>query len=106
MTQWAAEKLIAINERGARCEQCGRRTELLEFHHGLIRRNSAFSQYLDRRYNGALLCQVCHSSGVVDGWEWRCQFWLRQINRYGLTVMEDWLRGLPDKLRHRIDFVS
>lgn len=102
--EWVAEKAKALTERGYKCENCGKQTEELEFHHALIRRRKNYP-CVNTRLNGALLCKSCHDSGIVDSWEWRCEFYTKQANRYGLRLTA-WIDSLPDKLRYRIDFVS
>jgi hypothetical protein len=34
------------------------------------------------------------------------EFDKKQVERYGKEKMMEWLNSLPDKLKHRIDFVA
>ena len=47
-----------------------------------------------------------HITRKFDTHEWRVRFWEMQIERYGEPVMMEWVNNLPDKLRHRIDFIE
>jgi hypothetical protein len=82
-----------INERGNACEVCGNPdySRPLERHHCIVRRSKNHPEF-DEPINIELVCRICHQSGVVDSFEHRYEFAMRQINR-GYPVKE-WYESL------------
>jgi len=100
------DKQELFDERGEYCE-CGCGLYAHDAHHCLIPNLKRFSAYLNDPRNIVL---VNHSEHVglrkFDCPEWRQKFWRRQVQRYGIISMMDFVNGLPDKLRHRLDFIT
>jgi len=95
-----------IDQRGWFCENCGYPTDRYnrpERHHCIIRRNKNRPEF-DEEINIELVCHRCHTSGIVDSFEHRQEFAMRQINRgydvkswvesLNLKYIEDWLLRL------------
>ena len=93
-----------FKERGRFCE-CGCRHEAHDAHHALIHRMKKYPE-LDCEENIILVNHYEHIARTFDTLEWRRFFWKRQVKRYGKEHMEAWLARLPDKLKHRKDFVN
>jgi hypothetical protein len=95
-----------INERGAFCEMCGCSPSYgnpFERHHAIVKRRKG-NAALDEPVNIELVCHICHASGVVDSFEHRQEFAMRQVNRgfdvkawyesLDLKAPEQWLLNL------------
>jgi hypothetical protein len=83
-----------INERGFECQCCGEEYypgNPPERHHAIVRRKKGHPE-LDEPINIELVCHRCHQSGVVDSFEHRQEFAMRQINR-GYDVV-GWVQSL------------
>jgi uncharacterized protein YbcV (DUF1398 family) len=80
---------------------CGRIAT--DAHHALIP-NLARLDTNDER-NIILVSHECHISRKFDNKEWRRKFWDRQVLRYGVDVMQEWVDSIPAKFRHRLDFL-
>ena len=98
------EKIRLFDERGARCE-CGCGKPAQDAHHCLIGRRKRFPE-LDCPENIALVNHDEHLLRRFDNLEWRRYFWKRQVDRYGLDHMMQWVESLPDKLKGRLDFIT
>uniref|UniRef100_A0A6H1ZAV3 Uncharacterized protein n=1 Tax=viral metagenome TaxID=1070528 RepID=A0A6H1ZAV3_9ZZZZ len=86
------DKLDLIRKRGFLCEYCYKE-RAIELHHCLLHRMAGRLE-LDVEENLACVCHRCHTSGAVNGYKFRCTFWLTQCNRYGLLHMRSWLASL------------
>jgi len=62
--------------------------------------------WLDDERNFILVNHNEHISRKFDTLGWRQRFYGIQVARYGQRAMDDWIAGLPDKLKHRIDFTK
>lgn len=96
-------------ERGYYCE-CGCGQEGHDAHHALIHNikekgKTKYEELNDER-NLILVNHFEHINRKFDTLEWRRYFWKKQIERYGPTVMMEWLDSLPIKLRYRLDFIE
>lgn len=98
------DKQSLFNERGLFCE-CGCGKMAHDAHHALIHRMRRFPE-LDCPENIILVNHDEHIARKFDNLEWRMDFWMLQINRYGRDHMNKWISGLPDKLNSRLDFCS
>ena len=98
------DKRDLFDERGARCE-CGCGKLAQDAHHCLIGRRKRFPE-LDCHENIALVNHDEHLLRKFDNLEWRRYFWKRQVDRYGLNHMMQWVESLPDKLKGRLDFIT
>ncbi len=100
------DKVALLSQRGQYCE-CGCKLFAHDAHHCLVPNLKRFSEYLNDERNIVL---VNHHEHVTlkkfDNHEWRVKFWKRQCLRYGKDKMMEWVNGLPEKLRHRLDFVN
>jgi hypothetical protein len=95
-------------KRGYMCEWCRERGGT-ERHHCLIHDTTRFHEELTVEENLMLACSYCHTGiCVLNGFDVRVWFWGKQCERYGVDHMEDWVNGLPVKLRYsrRFDFVE
>ena len=95
----SAEELAEL--RGYKCEvryngkDCERRGT--QRHHGLIRTGKGF---LDVLINYQLVCMTCHTdTGRADSKENHVYFYTLQCDRYGKEVVDNWIGGLPFKVR-------
>ena len=95
-----------LKERGVCCENCGRPFTFpngIERHHCIVRRSKNHPEY-DDPINIELVCHNCHQSGVVDSFEHRQEFAMRQCNRgydvkawyesLNLKAPEKWIEDL------------
>lgn len=99
-----------IETRGNFCENCSfpftrynTPDRHAERHHAIIKRKKG-NAALDEEINIELVCHKCHASGIVDSFEHRQEFAMRQINRgydvkawiesLNLKYIEDWLLRL------------
>lgn len=89
--------------KGGLCE-CGCGKPGHDFHHCLIPRNKRFPE-LNCKENYALVNHDEHISRKFDNQTWRKFFWQAKCKQYGETHMLEWVNSLPDKLRHRLDFM-
>jgi len=83
-----------LKKRGYACEVCGEyhaEFNPLERHHCIIRRSKNHPEY-DDEINIELVCHTCHQLGVVDSFEHRQWFAMRQCNR-GYDV-KSWVESL------------
>ncbi len=87
-----------IQKRGSICENCNRPSPYFERHHWLVHKMKSKPELDDER-NIGLVCKRCHESGIVNSYESRCRFYLRQLSRY--PDMEVWLQGLNLKAKER-----
>jgi hypothetical protein len=76
-----------------------------DLHHCLIGRRKGFPE-LNAPENLILVNHLEHISRKFDNLEWRRKFWKIQCDRYGEQHMKQWVASLPDKLRHRLDFMT
>lgn len=86
-----------IKERGNQCEFCGvtfTYDNFCERHHCIVRRRKG-NAALDEPINIELVCHQCHQSGIVDSFEHRQEFAMRQVNR-GYDV-KAWIESLDLK---------
>ena len=91
-----------MQKRGWLCEcGCGQRGH--DLHHALIGRHKRFARWLDVEQNLILVNHEEHIARKFDGLFWRKRFYALQAQRYD---MRSWISSLPDKLRHRIDFIE
>jgi len=97
------EELVRV--RGNFC-QCGCGLWGHDLHHCLIHRMKRYAEWLDDERNLVLVNHKEHISRKFDTLEWRKVFWLIQVKRYGEPSMMEWVNSLPDKLRHRLDFME
>ena len=95
----SAEELAEL--RGYKCEvryngkKCERRGT--QRHHGLLRRGKSFLNVL---INYQLVCPICHTeTGRADSRENHIYFYILQSRRYGKSVVDNWMSGLPFKVR-------
>jgi hypothetical protein len=58
--------------------------------------------YLNHIFNIEMVCRQCHQSGIVNGYEHRCEFFAKQKAGYGQEFL-DWWDGLPMKVKPRYD---
>lgn len=102
------DKADFIRRRGYLCEcGCGRRGD--DAHHALIhhikkRGKTKYPQLNDQR-NLILVNHAEHINRKFDTRAWRQKFWKKQVERYGEASMMEWVSSLPEKLKHRIDFI-
>ena len=95
---------LARKRRIYLCE-CGCQQIADDRHHCLIPNLKNFPM-LDVEENIVLVNHWEHTDKrKFDCLEWRQRFWDIQCRRYGKEHMQEWLDGLPDKLRYRKDFV-
>lgn len=90
------------------CEWCNSRAGV-ERHHCLIHDAKRYHDVLTVEENLMLACPECHTgTRILNSKMVRAWFWHRQVKRYGLEHMEEWLESLPDKLKWsgRVDFVK
>jgi len=86
--------LYFLQERGFACENCGSyhaEFNILERHHCIVKRSKNRPDF-DEDINIELLCRSCHASGIMDSFEHRYEFAIRQINR-GYDV-KAWVESL------------
>lgn len=88
-----ALKQMLIRKRGHKCECCGRPATVLHGHHCLIH-NKAGYPILTTGENIELVCEECHSSGIVNGHRHRAAFLLKQRKRYD---MREWISKVESK---------
>jgi len=93
------DKERLFRERGRFCE-CGCGQEAHDAHHALIHRMKRYPE-LDCEENIILVNHFEHIARKFDTLEWRRRFYQIQRKRYD---MDKWIAGLPDKLKHRLDF--
>ena len=98
------EKVTLFDERGILCE-CGCGKIAHDAHHALIGRRKKYPE-LDCPENIILVNHDEHILRKFDNLQWRRYFWKRQVDRYGLEHMTAWVKSLPSKLRHRLDFMD
>ena len=86
-----------LQQRGYECECCHKPFSAYnppERHHAIVKRRKG-NMALDEPINIELVCHNCHQSGIVDSFEHRQWFAMRQINR-GYPVKE-WYESLDLK---------
>ena len=88
-----------VEKRGQFCEMCGARVGT-ELHHCLYHRRKGAAFY-DVPENLELLCKQCHSTGFVNSWKHRVEFWIKQCSVYGSQHMEEWNNNLPIKIKQK-----
>lgn len=88
MNPWNEQKLELLEQRGYKCENCG--TEIsndYEVQHCLFHRVKGM-KILDDPRNLMIVCKACHP--FTNSHEVRCQFWEKQVIRYGVAKMVAW----------------
>ena len=99
------DKAVLFQQRGQFC-QCGCGFFAHDAHHALIPNLKRFSEYVNDERNIILVNHSEHISRKFDNQEWRKKFYRLQVLRYGEKVMAEWIASLPDKLKHRLDFLD
>jgi hypothetical protein len=97
------ERLSLFQRRGYLCEIC-RKRQATDLHHCLFRRDKRKPE-LNHEINYECLCHDCHMMGLGDGFDHRCQFYIRQVERYGYLEVMSWLESLPLKIK-QFEFVT
>lgn len=103
------DKILFIQRRGYYCEcGCGKMGQ--DAHHALIHHikhkgKTKYKELNDPR-NLILVNHLEHINRKFDTRNWRQRFWQKQVERYGVERMNEWLESLPAKLKYRIDFVE
>lgn len=82
-----------------KCLWCGIR-EATQKHHCLFHRMKGHPELDDPR-NLMDVCEPCHMSGEVNGFEARKMFWNYQVNLYGIANMMAFYDGVNLKYKER-----
>ena len=98
------DKAAILSRRNSRLCDCGCGKEGHDLHHAFIGRKKGYV-ILDDERNLVLVNHDEHIARKFDNQEWRKKFWIRQLRRYGLSRMSDWLMELPVKFDNRIDWL-
>ena len=75
--------------QGVICQNCGSRPAS-ELHHGIVGRKKGYT-VLDRKENLVPLCHQCNFSRVLDNYQGRQKCWNMMIDKWGQSVMDEWL---------------
>jgi hypothetical protein len=97
------DKAAVLEHRGFLCD-CGCDLLAQDLHHAFIGRKKGQPHFDDERN----LMHVNHWEHIerkFDNRQWRIKFWNIQCGRYGEEAMQEWLDEIPDKFRHRIDWL-
>ena len=99
------DKWQLFRERGQFCAcSCGQFAS--DAHHALIPNLKRYSEYVNDERNIALVNHAEHvEKRKFDNQKWRREFYNQNVKRYGQEAMTEWINSLPDKLRHRLDFL-
>lgn len=98
------DKAAILAKRVVHTCDCGCGKEGHDLHHAFIGRKKGYV-ILDDERNLVLVNHDEHIARKFDNQEWRKKFWIRQLRRYGLSRMSDWLMELPVKFDNRIDWL-
>jgi hypothetical protein len=99
------DKWMLMQQRGQFCA-CGCGKFSSDAHHCCLPNLKRYSEYVNDERNIALVCHVEHVGlRKFDNQKWRKIFYRQNVARYGQELMDEWINSLPDKLRHRLDFL-
>ena len=98
------DKWMLMQQRGQFCA-CGCGKFASDAHHALIPNLKRFAAHVNTPLNIALVSHDDHIARKFDCQHWRREFYNQNVARYGQQAMDEWIASLPDKLRHRLDFL-